>query len=146
MTTEDQEAREQTLALMGQYQMLLTEQRFDEWIELWADDGICEFPFAPEDRPRRLRGKQEIYEYMSAYPGRLSIDSVEDLRVHPGQDPGTLVVEMNVKGTATETGRPYDQQYVFIAHTKDGKIAHYREYWNPIVAAEALTWSGSSSS
>jgi uncharacterized protein len=146
MTTTDQELREQTLALMGQYQTLLTEQRFDEWIELWAEDGVCEFPYAPADRPRRLCGRQEIYEYMSSYPSRLAIDGVEDLRVHPGQDPCTIVVEMKVKGTATETGRPYDQQYVFIARAEDGRIAHYREYWNPVLAAEAFAWQTSSSS
>jgi len=25
-----------------------------------------------------------------------------------------------------------------VAETKDGKLAHYREYWNPLIAAEAF--------
>ena len=45
-TPDDQAIRDQTVALMQAYQTLITEQRFDEWIELWADDGVCEFPFA----------------------------------------------------------------------------------------------------
>ena len=44
MKDNDDEVRNQTMSLMLAYQRLLTEHRMDEWIELWADDGICEFP------------------------------------------------------------------------------------------------------
>jgi len=30
------------------------------------------------------------------------------------------------------TGRHYQQDYVMRLETKDGKIIHYREYWNPV--------------
>jgi len=26
-----------------------------------------------------------------------------------------------------------------VAETRDGKLTHYREYWNPLVSAEALS-------
>ena len=136
-TTEPQ-LRKQTLALMYRYQTLLQERRFDEWIELWADDGVCEFPFAAQGRPKRLSGKHDIYAYMTSYPSRISIEAVQDLRIHPGQDPATLTVEMKVKGTATETQKPYAQQYVIVVRAAQGKIAHYREYWNPLISAEAF--------
>ena len=137
--TTEHELRDKTLTLMYQYQTLLQQRRFDEWIELWADDGICEFPFAAEGRPRRLCGKDDIYAYMTAYPSRISIEAVQDLRIHPAQNPATLIVEMKIKGTATETQRPYDQQYVIVAHVEHDKIAHYREYWNPLISAEAFS-------
>ena len=47
-------------------------------------------------------------------------------------------MEMTINGTATQTGRPYNQRYVVVAETKDGKLAHYREYWNPLISAEAF--------
>jgi len=137
-TPDDQAIRDQTVALMQAYQTLITEQRFDEWIELWADDGVCEFPFAAEGRPNRLCGKGEILEYMTQYPGRISIEGVDELRVHLGLDPHVAVVEMTIRGLATETGKPYNQQFVIVGETKDGKLAHYREYWNPLISAEAF--------
>jgi uncharacterized protein len=137
-TPDDQAVRDETVALMQAYQTLITEQRFDEWIELWADDGVCEFPFATAGRPNRLCGKDEILEYMTQYPARISIEGVEALRVHLGVDPHVVVVEMTIRGTATETGKPYNQQFVIVGETKDGKLAHYREYWNPLISAEAF--------
>jgi hypothetical protein len=135
---DDQAVRDQTVALMQAYQTLITEQRFDEWIELWADDGVCEFPFAAEGRPHRLCGKGEILEYMTQYPGRISIDGIDDFRVHLGFDPHVMVVEMSIRATTTQTGKPYNQQLVIIGQTKGGKLAHYREYWNPLIWAEAF--------
>ena len=46
---------------------------------------------------------------------------------------------MTIKGRALETGKPYNQQYVVVAQAREGKLAHYREYWNPLIAAEALS-------
>ncbi len=137
--TDDESARQTTLTLMQKYQTLLTEARFDEWIELWADDGVCEFPFASPERPRFLQGKEQILAYMTDYPSRISIDGVDELRVHPALDPNVVVVEMTIRGRAIETNKTYNQQYVIVAEAHDGKLAHYREYWNPLVSAEALS-------
>jgi ketosteroid isomerase-like protein len=137
--TDDESIRLETLSLMQQYQRLLTEARFGEWIELWADDGVCEFPFASPGRPRLLQGKEQILAYMTAYPSRIFIEGVDKLRVHPALDPNVVVVEMTIKGRAVETEKPYNQQYVIVAETRDGKLTHYREYWNPLVSAEALS-------
>jgi ketosteroid isomerase-like protein len=137
--TDDEGIRLETLTLMQQYQRLLTEARFGEWIELWADDGVCEFPFASPGRPRLLQGKEQILAYMTAYPSRIFIEGVDKLRVHPALDPNVVVVEMTIKGRAVETDKPYNQQYVIVAETRDGKLTHYREYWNPLVLAEALS-------
>jgi uncharacterized protein len=94
MTTPDEQVvRDQTVALIQAYQTLITEQRFDEWIERWADDGVCEFPFADAGRPRRLCGKGEILDYMTQYPERISIEGVDELMVHLGLDPHVAVVE-----------------------------------------------------
>ena len=137
--TDDEGIRLETLTLMQQYQRLLTEARFSEWIELWADDGVCEFPFASLGRPRLLQGKEQILAYMTAYPSRIFIEGVDKLRVHPALNPNVVVVEMTIKGRAVETDKPYNQQYVIVAETRDGKLTHYREYWNPLVLDEALS-------
>jgi uncharacterized protein len=139
-SVQDAEVRDQTLKLVESYQTLIARQRFDEWIELWAEDGSCEFPFAPEGRKRLYTGKQEIYAYMTAYPGRFAIDSIAMMRVHPMADPEVAAVELAINGRALPSGRPYNQRYVAFLEAKAGRIWRYREYWNPLISIE--TFSG----
>ncbi len=136
--TRDDELRSLTLELGRSYQALIAERRLDEWIELWDDDGSCEFPFAPPGRKRLYRGKREIYAYMTAYPGRIAIDSVADQRVHSMLDPEVAVIELAIRGRALPSGRPYNQRYVAFLEARNGKVWRYREYWNPLVAIEAF--------
>ena len=137
MATDETGVREQTLQLAHSYQSLLSQQRFDEWIELWAEDGTCEFPFAHESRRRVYQGKREILAYMAATPGRIAIDALAEMRVHPMLDPEVAAVEFAISGRVLTTGRPYNQRYVAFLEAKDGKIWRYREYWNPLVSVEA---------
>ena len=137
MATDETGVREQTLQLAQSYQSLLSRQRFDEWIELWAEDGTCGFPFAHESRRRVYQGKREILAYMAATPGRIAIDALAEMRVHPMLDPEVAAVEFAVSGRVLTTGRPYNQRYVAFLEAKDGKIWRYREYWNPLVSVEA---------
>lgn len=51
-----------------------------------------------------------------------------------------MVAEFRSTGTALPTGKPYEQTCVSIVRTDgDGLITHYLDYWNPLVAIEALT-------
>lgn len=137
MVTQD-EQRAQTLKVASAYQTLLGQQRWAEWIELWAEDGELDFPFAPKGRQRTYRGKAEILAYMSATPGRVAIDAIEAMRLFPMQDPAIVAAELTVKGHIPATGAPYNQSYVLFFEVKDGKLWRYREYWNPLVAIDAM--------
>jgi uncharacterized protein len=134
----DDEVRSETLELARSYQALIAERRLDEWIELWDEGGSCEFPFAPQGRKRLYRGKGEIYAYMTAYPGRIAIDSVAEQRIHPMLDPEVAVIELAINGRALPTGRPYNQRYVAFLEARNGKVWRYREYWNPLISIDAF--------
>ena len=138
MVTNSDELRAQTLKLLQSHQALLVERRFDEWIELWAENGTCEFPYAPDGRPRLLQGRKAILAYMRGYPEWIAIDSIAEMRVHPMQDPRLAAVEMAIKGRALSTGRPYNQRYVIVVEARNGKIWRYREYWNPLITLQAF--------
>jgi uncharacterized protein len=143
MATHDDEVRAQTLKLAESYQALLMQQRWDEWIELWADDGICELPYSPQGGPRLLQGKDAILAHMSSYPGKMAIDEVTDARVYPMLDPEIAAIEFAIKGRALTTGRPYNQRYVVMVETRTARIWRYREYSNPEVFVEAFGTSDS---
>lgn len=136
---ENERARIQQV--LQSYMVLYSQQRWDEWIDLWADDGVLEFPFAPAGRLSRYAGKPDILAYMKATAarmvGRIKVEGMEYFRTYPMLAPETICLEMGVKGRVVETGAPYNQKYISIVETKDGKISLFREYWNPVVSMDA---------
>ncbi|WP_158090368.1 nuclear transport factor 2 family protein [Mycobacterium sp. IEC1808] len=140
----DDDTRAAMLQLVGAYQTLLVEKRWEEWIELWAEDGELFFPFAPLGRKSVYRGRAEILGYMKDV-SRVAVDTLDTIRLFPMQDPNAAVIEFSVKGHAPGTGAPYNQSFVLIVEAKGGKIWRYREYWNPLVTIDALgdreTWT-----
>lgn len=138
VTDEVEERRRTTREVAEQYQALLVAQDWDRWIDLWSDDGTCEFPYAAEGSPERLEGRHAILEYMRAYPGRITIDGIDDVVMHETADGRRLIAEIAISGHATGTDRPYDQRYVVVFEVEHGKLVRYREYWNPLVLLEAF--------
>jgi ketosteroid isomerase-like protein len=138
MSSNDDERRAATRTLMGAYQILLGQGRLDEWIELWSDDGVLEFPYAPAGRRRAYRGKADILAYMKQAAGRIAADAVEQMRVFPMLDPDMAVVELTIKGQAVANDAPYHQSFVIFLEAQDGKVRRHREYWNPLVTIDAI--------
>ena len=106
------------------------------WVEMFHEDGVMEFPYAPPGNPARLNGKGEIAGYMAAYPEHVAIKSVSRRGTY--QSDGVLVVEFGAEGTAVPTGNAFKMDYVGVITHGGGKIRHYRDYWNPLVAIQAM--------
>ncbi|WP_328603933.1 nuclear transport factor 2 family protein [Amycolatopsis sp. NBC_00345] len=105
---------------------------------LWAEDGVLEFPFASPGYPRRVEGRAAIAEYLRGYPDLLDIREITEKTVHETADAGVTVVEFEVAGVAVATGKPYRLGYIAVLTVRDGEIRHYRDYWSPLAAAEVL--------
>lgn len=52
--------------------------------------------------------------------------------VHLTQDPNVAIVEFEGRSVSNETGAAYEQNYVSVVTFRDGRIAHIKEYYNPI--------------
>ncbi|OPG03849.1 nuclear transport factor 2 family protein [Microbispora sp. GKU 823] len=115
----------------------LSSGRIPEWVELFTDDGILEFPYGPADFPKEIRGKEALFEYMKNFPEHFKVTFV-DLRFHETVDPSLVIAEFKSEGIAVSTGKPYNQTYISVVETTDGKISRYVDFWNPLVAAESL--------
>lgn len=138
MGTEDEATRARILQMIGAYRTLMEQGNWDQWIDLWAEDAVLEFPFSPPGRQRAYTGKAQILAYMKAAACRVGVDGTTALNLIPAQDPNVAVVELSTRGRAIPTGRPFNQSYVIVFETKEGKLWRYREYWNPLVSIEAF--------
>jgi ketosteroid isomerase-like protein len=99
-----------------------------------ADDVIFEFPFAPDGRPRRLEGREQVREYLDAVNSRLKIEGLTSLELHETTDPAVVIAEMSMN-VALSDGPTREASYVEVVTVRDGRIERIREYWSPLALA-----------
>jgi uncharacterized protein len=108
----------------------------DSLLGLFADDVVFEFPYAPDGLPRRLDGTAALAAHLEALGPLLSFGPMELGNVHA--DGATVIFEFSCSGEGVATGAPYNQAYISVVTLRDGRIARYRDYWNPLVVLTAL--------
>jgi len=110
-----------------------------QWQTLIADDLLWELVYAPSiGHPARLSGREEVVRQVTWFLGAVENFRFFDLRVYPSADPEAAVAEVKAEALIKATGRTYRQEYVFFLRAKGGKIAHLREYFDPVRAAKAM--------
>lgn len=114
------------------------DQTAEGFIDLMAPDGVMEFPFAPEDGVKQVVGREALGDYLAVVQDMISLDSLSDPKVHQTQNEDVVILEFSCTGHARKTGRPYNQRYISVITLGDGRIVHYADYWNPLVAIDAL--------
>ncbi|MCF3102202.1 nuclear transport factor 2 family protein [Streptomyces roseoverticillatus] len=115
---------------------LLLDKDISAWLDLWAEDGVMEFPFAPPGWPERLEGRAAVAAYMRGYPDHIDLHDFPDVRIHETTDPGTIVVEMRGVGRMVKNGGAFDMTYIAVVSVQDGRFTSYRDYWNPLAVHE----------
>lgn len=107
--------------------------------DLFADDGVLEYPFAPPGQPRILAGRKAIRAYHAAAGRRRLLDMEGvDLLVRETDDPEVVVAEIEHHGRSLATGSDYRFRALGVIRVRDGEIVHYADYLNPIAVAELL--------
>jgi uncharacterized protein len=117
------------IELVGQFEI-------DEALELVVDDLVLEFPFRGDGGPRRVEG-DAAKQFIRAIPKLFTQLPFHDIVVH-GQPPsGDVVAEYRSDGI-TRRGRPYVNTYVGFFGLRSGRVATWREYFDPLVVANAF--------
>lgn len=104
--------------------------------DMLTEDAVMEFPFAPPGLPRSLDGKAAIRKHVDNLGSMIEVESFSSPAVHRTRS--GFVLEFTCSGIGTQTRRAYNQQYVSVITLRDGLIAHYRDYWNPLTVLAAM--------
>jgi hypothetical protein len=115
----------------------LSSGKIDQWMDLWNENGVLEFPFHLSVYPEKVEGKTAIREYIKHFPDYLEIKFSRP-KFHETEDPNLVIAEFTGDGKMKTTGRPYIQRYISVLKTTDGKIDLYEDFWNPLVLQNAL--------
>jgi ketosteroid isomerase-like protein len=114
----------------------------DDLINLFAEDIVFEFPYAPEGFPKRLDGRDRLAAHLARLGPLLEFDRFDLGASLVCGD--TFVLEFTCEGRGVETGVAYDQTYISVVTLKHGLIARYKDYWNPLIALAAVGAESSS--
>jgi uncharacterized protein len=108
--------------------------------DLFADDGVLRFPFAPPGMPREIRGREAIRASRAAETGRRSLFAVDgvDLVVRETDDPEVVVTEIEHYGHSNALDGPYRFRALGVVRVRDGEIVSYDDYMDPIAMAALL--------
>lgn len=103
---------------------------------LLADDFVLELPFRADGGPRCMESDQAV-AFMRALPTLLARMNFHDVVVHGAVPTGEIVAEYRSDGV-THSGRPYQNRYVSFITVRDGRIARWREFFDPTVVKSAF--------
>ncbi|WP_371368117.1 putative protein YesE [Sporomusa rhizae] len=104
----------------------------NSWMEIWDEDAIVEFPYAPPPYPKQVKGKNAICEHYKNVSGAMELCEEKPLVFYPSSDPLLAVFETSMIFRIPSTGNDYSQDYISVVKVnEDGKIVLYREYWDP---------------
>ena len=109
---------------------------FETFGQLFTEDAQFTFPFAPEGTPSQLSGRSAIVDHLTRLGPLIDFGNFTLKAVYHQGD--TTIFEASCKGQGTETGLAYDQDYISVITTRDGQIANYADYWNPLILIHAL--------
>ncbi|WP_408890176.1 nuclear transport factor 2 family protein [Myxococcus faecalis] len=107
--------------------------------ELLAEDVVVETPFSPPGM-RRHEGREAWLAFYRARSAVLPVrfEQLRELATHQTGDPEVIVVEYELTGTVTTTGRRASAVLIAVLRVRDGLIQHWREYQDVLAISEAL--------
>ena len=104
-----------------------------------AKDAVFEFLFNFPGFTNKIEGRAAYMDWFGGY--RNILHSADHLRVHKSMEPGVVILEYEVHGTAPSTGKPYDNRFCSIITIKNRKIVHWRDYMDSLAAFNAAASS-----
>ena len=112
--------------------------------DLFAEDGVLAYPFAPPGQPAELRGRDTIRSYFSAL-GRareLFVQEGVEATVWETDDPDLVITEITHHGRSNVSGGAYRLTALGFIRVRDGEIVRYDDYMDPIALARLLGRTG----
>lgn len=110
---------------------MLSELNISGITEFLDDNIILELPFAPPPMPTRVEGRDAVMQALAALAQVFSAYHFTPQQLYPSPETSTLVMEADVDGKMA-AGPAYQNRYVVVFAFNGGRIAGWREYFNPM--------------
>lgn len=130
-------------AVFARYQQAVLANSADQMAEVFAPDGVTEFPFRLPGIPPKVEGREGIRAWLAPAVGAaFRFEEYRDVVVHDTTDPEVIVVEHSIAGTTAANGQPAQISYVYVLQARDGEIVLLRDYANLVEGMRAAEGMG----
>jgi len=108
--------------------------------DLFAEDAVFTYPFAPPGHPGELAGRDAIRSFFGSRGDARSLFRMDgiDAVIRQTDDPEVVVTEIRHHGWSHVTSAPYQHTALGVIRVRDGLIVRYDDYMNPIALAQLL--------
>ncbi len=105
----------------------------DAFLALMHDDIVIEFPYgASAGLSPKLQGREEIRKGLGGFLASVPSIRFLDIVVHATSDPDEAFAVYRAEAVVPATGKTYRQNYIAQLRRRDGKVAHFREWFDPV--------------
>ena len=108
-----------------------------DYLDLFCDDGVLETPFVSPGSASRWEG-QAIAAFLGTLHGVIRLADFSLVAAYPAQDGATTVLEYDGTVHLEQDGTRFRQRYIAVVTLRDGRIALWREYLNPLASQAAV--------
>ena len=109
-----------------------------DFVDMFAETGVMEFPFAAPGGVTRIEGRPALIEYLAGLGTMIDIISMGKPVVHRTAGDDTVILEFTGEARGVASGKTYEQRYISVIKLSNGRIVHYRDYWNPLVVNQVV--------
>ncbi|MER7836904.1 nuclear transport factor 2 family protein [Streptomyces sp. NPDC096040] len=130
--------------VLALYRQAMRDKSADDLAELYAVDGVHEFPFTSPGFPARYEGREEIRAgYRAAWgAGPVRVTEIKESAVHETTDPQVIVAEQTVIVGPPAGGEHFDIPGVLVLRVRGGRLVRVRDYMDGYGVARAGRGSG----
>ncbi|HZD67827.1 MAG TPA: nuclear transport factor 2 family protein [Actinomycetes bacterium] len=115
----------------------ISDRRWHELADLYAEDTVVELPFAP-GAPTRLEGREAVRaHFTTAAVGPLKLRA-SNVVIHYTDDPEVVIAEFEYHGQVTTTGRAFQVSNIQVLRVRNGQIVSSRDYHDHLAIAAAV--------
>ena len=109
----------------------------NDYLDLFCDDGVLEIPYAPGGSTSRVEGRTKIAVYLETLRNVTRLADMTLKSAHSNLDGEVVVLEYDGTVCLERKGEQFRQSYISVLKIRNGRIALWREYTNPLAGAAA---------
>lgn len=135
----EEKLRAANRAVMTEALRRLGSADFEGACALLSEDVLCDWPYLPmKGLSHEIRGRRAMQEFFAGGMSAFDPYLYEITAVYELVDPSRLIAEYRSNSRLRATNTPYRNAYLGIFEFRDGLIAWWREYINPMIVAEVM--------
>jgi ketosteroid isomerase-like protein len=111
----------------------------ENFFDFHAEDVVVEYVITVPDFPRKIVGRDALAELYRGYGDTIVQDGSSDVFAYYDREKSVTVLEYTIHGTTVHNGKRYLNRFISVITVKDRKIAHWRDYLDPLLTIDAFS-------